>query len=261
MLTATRSTPVLGVDFFAGSYDDAVHSVIDRGLAGGGGYATLTSVHGLVLAQHNAVLRRALDEAATNFPDGVPVTWIQRSTGAPGAQRVCGIDLMPSVLAAGQPLGLRHYFLGSTPAVLAALRRQTAARYPEAQVVGTFSPPFAPFDAWREEAIEDIRASRPHLVWVGLGAPKQELWMHHFAGELHPAMALGVGAAFDIVAGMRPRAPAWMRRHGLEWLYRLGLEPRRLVQRYARYNSEFAVRAAMQMASVKARRLAPGGRR
>ncbi|HEX5260719.1 MAG TPA: WecB/TagA/CpsF family glycosyltransferase [Gaiellales bacterium] len=260
MLTATRSTPVLGVDFFAGSYDDAVHAVIDRGLTGAGGYATLTSVHGLVLAQHDAVLRRALDEATTNFPDGVPVTWLQHSTGAPGAQRVCGIDLMPSVLEAGQAAGLRHYFLGSTPAVLAALRRQTAARYPEAQVVGTYSPPFAPFDAWHEEAMEGLRASCPHLVWVGLGAPKQELWMHRFAADYHPALALGVGAAFDIVASMRPRAPAWMRRHGLEWLYRLGLEPRRLTQRYARYNSEFAVRAAMQIAAVKARRHAPGGR-
>ena len=140
MLVATRSTPVLGVDFFAGSYDDAVHSVIDRGLAGAGGYATLTSVHGLVLAQHDAVLRRALDEATTNFPDGVPVTWLQHSTGAPGAQRVCGIDLMPSVLAAGQPLGVRHYFLGSTPDVLAGLAERTAERYPRAHVVGSFSP-------------------------------------------------------------------------------------------------------------------------
>jgi N-acetylglucosaminyldiphosphoundecaprenol N-acetyl-beta-D-mannosaminyltransferase len=254
MLTATQSSPVLGVDFFAGSYDDAVRAVIDCGLSGAGGYATLTSVHGLVLAQHDTGLRRALDDAAANFPDGVPVTWLQHSTGAPGSQRVCGIDLMPSVLDAGQQLGLRHYFLGSTPQVLAGLRRQTAGRYPEAQVVGSFSPPFAPFDAWRDEAIEDLHATRPHLIWVGLGAPKQELWMHRFADEYHPAMALGVGAAFDIVAGMRSRAPGWMREHGLEWLYRLGLEPRRLVQRYARYNSEFAVRAALQVARSKAAR-------
>jgi N-acetylglucosaminyldiphosphoundecaprenol N-acetyl-beta-D-mannosaminyltransferase len=205
-------------------------------------------VHGLVLAQHDPGIRRALEGAATNFPDGVPVTWLQHSTGARSAQRVCGIDLMPSVLDGGQRVGLRHYFLGSTPDVLTRLQRRTEAMYPQANVVGAYAPPFAPFEDWQQSAIDGVRAARPHLVWVGLGAPKQELWMHRFVDSYYPAMALGVGAAFDIVAGVKSRAPSWMQDKGLEWLYRLALEPRRLAQRYVRYNSEFAARAAMQVA-------------
>ena len=255
-----RAATVFGIDFYAGRFADATAAVLDRARSGRGGYATLTSVHGVVEAQHDAAFMHALAGAWTNFPDGVPVTWAQhRLCGVP-AERVCGIDLLPAAVAAGRDQGVRHYLFGSSPAVLDRLRARLEEQAPGALVVGAASPPFGPIHRRDcSEEVERIRAAAPDVVWVGLGAPKQELWMRRNADALRPAVVVGVGAAFDIVAGMQPRAPFWMQRHGVEWLYRLGREPRRLVGRYARANSEFLARFACAVAADRlARRRASG---
>jgi N-acetylglucosaminyldiphosphoundecaprenol N-acetyl-beta-D-mannosaminyltransferase len=259
-MTLTEAPSVLGVDCLAGDLEAAACAVVTRGQDGLGGYACFCNVHVLVLAQHRPDVRRALAEAWAVFPDGAPVAWLQRRIGAVGAARLGGPDLMPLVFDRGRIAGLRHYLLGSTADVRRRCEQELLHLYPGARIVGTGSIPFD--DSRLQEdprLLADIRNTAPDLVWVGLGAPKQELWMHKNAASLAPALALGVGAAFDFIAGTKPRAPSWMRSSGLEWLHRLSLEPRRLTGRYVRTNGEFVVRASIELLRP---RVAPtGGRR
>jgi N-acetylglucosaminyldiphosphoundecaprenol N-acetyl-beta-D-mannosaminyltransferase len=234
----------LGVEYYLGDLDSATRLVVDRATSGKGGFSCLCGVHGIITAQHHEPLMRAMDNAWMNFPDGAPVAWLLRRTGYPAARRVAGPDLMPRVIDAGQSVGLRHLLFGSTPAVLADLEERLLERFPEAKIVGTISPPFRPLSAEEEaEIAAEIRAFTPHIVWVGLGLPKQDEWMWRNRAAYSPALAMGVGAAFDFLSGAKPRAPIWMQRCGLEWLHRVGHEPRRLASRYLTTNSEFIGRA------------------
>lgn len=240
--------PVLGVECFAGDLKSAARAVVARAAAGEGGYACLGNVHVLVTAKHSEPLSSALSRAWATFPDGAPVAWLERRLGARGAERIGGPDLMPLVFELGQAAGLRHFLYGSTPAVLDGLEHRLLMQYPGAEIVGSHSPPFGRVDPEAEEsAVERIKAASPDLLWCALGAPKQELWMARWAEALAPALLLGVGAAFDFHVGTKQRAPRWMRQAGLEWAHRLSKEPRRLVWRYLRTNSEFVVRAALEL--------------
>lgn len=235
---------VMGVSYRVSDITSATQAVIDRVLEGRGGYACLAGVHGIITAQHRPELKRALQQAWANFPDGEPVAWMMRRLGAGDTRRVAGPDLMPSVIDAGQKHAIRHFLFGSTPEVLADLERRLQKRFPEAKIVGTLSPPFRPLSDAEEAAIVDqILASDAQVVWVGLGLPKQDEWMCRNTARLEPCLAMGVGAAFDFLSGAKQRAPLWMRRHGLEWMHRMGSEPRRLGRRYVSTNSEFVVRA------------------
>jgi N-acetylglucosaminyldiphosphoundecaprenol N-acetyl-beta-D-mannosaminyltransferase len=240
---------VLGVRCVSSDLDGAARSVVAMACDRQGGYACFCNVHVLMLAQRIPELREALCAARVVFPDGAPVAWLQRRGGLAGASRIAGPDLMPRVFELGQRFGLRHYLLGSTEHVLRRCERTLGRAFPAAQIVGTCSPPFSDLDARENAAVlVAIRNAAPDLVWVGLGAPKQELWMRAHAQSVAPALALGVGAAFDFVARTTPRAPAWMQRHGLEWFHRLAREPRRLGGRYLRTNSAFVVRASLELA-------------
>ena len=166
---------VLGVDFFSGDVDAAARLLIDRALSGNGGYACLANVHVLVTAQRDPAVMRALGEAWINFPDGMPVTWVQRSAGASNAKRVAGADLLARVGGLGQTQRLRHYFFGSTPEVVSALHARLCEAAPAIEIVGIESPAAVARHELREISVEQIRAARPHIVWCALGAPKQEL--------------------------------------------------------------------------------------
>ena len=250
---------VLGVDFFAGDFASAAELVVDRARSGAGGYACLTSVHGLVLAQRDRAVSAALDEAWISFPDGVPITWVEHRSGSSAAERVCGIDLMPRVFDLGRQAGLRHYLFGSTDHVLARLQLRLADLYPGAEIVGAHSPPFGSIANQAAAAeIERIQESQPNVVWVGLGTPKQDLWAQMCSAALRPALVMCVGAAFDFVAETKVRAPVVMQRAGLEWLHRLVMEPRRLAGRYARANSEFIARVSYEMMTRRLRRARAG---
>ena len=180
-------------------------AVIERALSRQGGYASLTGVHGLTLAQRDPGLRHALHEAWMNFPDGAPVAWRQRRNGTAGAKRIAGPDLMPRVIDLGRQHGLRHYLFGAMPSVLERLEQNLLERFPGAQIVGTSSPPFRAMNAPEErEAVATINAASPHIVWIGLGTPKQDLWMHRLSPDLEGVLAMGVGAAFDFISGNRP---------------------------------------------------------
>jgi N-acetylglucosaminyldiphosphoundecaprenol N-acetyl-beta-D-mannosaminyltransferase len=235
---------VLGVDYFVGGVPAATATVLRRVESGLGGYSCLCGVHGIITAQHSESMMRALDGAWLNFPDGAPVAWLMRRHGAKAARRVAGPDLMPSVIEAGQEAGLRHFLFGSSPDVLERLEQRLLDRFPRAIIAGSISPPFREVtDEENERFAAQIVASDADIVWVGLGLPKQDEWLHRSAPLFTPAVGLGVGAAFDFLAGTKPRAPEWVQGAGLEWMHRLLKEPRRLAGRYATTNTEFLARA------------------
>jgi N-acetylglucosaminyldiphosphoundecaprenol N-acetyl-beta-D-mannosaminyltransferase len=245
-----RTCTVLGVEYFVGDVPAATATVLRRVESGLGGYSCLCGVHGTITAQHSESMMRALDGAWLNFPDGAPVAWLMRRHGAGVARRVAGPDLMPMVIEAGQEAGLRHFLFGSSPDVLERLEGRLLDRFPRAIIAGSISPPFREVtDAENERFAAQIVASGADIVWVGLGLPKQDEWLHRSAALFAPAVGLGVGAAFDFLAGTKPRAPQWVQAAGLEWMHRLLKEPRRLAGRYATTNTEFLARAGVEVTS------------
>jgi N-acetylglucosaminyldiphosphoundecaprenol N-acetyl-beta-D-mannosaminyltransferase len=248
VLSPAATADVFGVRCYAGTLDGAVETVIDRVLSHLGGYAVLCNVHVLMTAQEQPDLRGAIDDAWQVFPDGAPVAWLQRKLGARTAERVGGPDLMLSVLDRGRERGLRHVLVGSTDPTLQRLEERIRAQLRDVEIVGTLAPPFGDASEWSADAIARVRAWRPDIVWLALGAPKQEVWMRRYAAAVAPALVIGVGAAFDFHAETKKRAPQWMQRAGLEWAHRLGSEPRRLAGRYTTTNAAFLVRAARALA-------------
>jgi N-acetylglucosaminyldiphosphoundecaprenol N-acetyl-beta-D-mannosaminyltransferase len=187
------------------------------------------------------------------FPDGAPVAWLQRRTSSAAAARTAGPDLMPLVIESGLSTGVRHFFLGSTEAVLETLCGLIERTYPGVRIAGSYSPSAQEVDTDDPSPIERVRATDPDIVWCAFGAPRQELWMSRHAHALSPGVLVGVGAAFDFITGAKPRAPSWVQRHGFEWLHRFAHEPRRLGRRYLQTNSEFIVRALAQLAAGRLR--------
>lgn len=204
-----------------------------------GRYICVSNVHTTVTAYGDPAYRDVQNGAVLALPDGGPLSRYSRRKGFAEAQRVTGPDLMQQMLRAGGETPYRHYFYGSTPETLALLRRKIEQAYPGAVIAGMESPPFRPLTPEEDAAaVARINAARPDFVWVGLGAPKQEFWMARHQGAVR-ALMIGVGAAFDYEAGNIRRAPAWMQRCSLEWLYRLLQDPRRLFKRYFVTNTRF----------------------
>lgn len=196
-------------------------------------YVCVTGVHGVMESQRDPELREIHNGSGLTTPDGMPMVWAGRFAGARGMERVYGPDLMLDVLARAEARGWSSYFYGGAPGTPELLVERLRERFPALLVAGTCSPPFRPLTPEEsEQTCAEINAARPDLVWVGLSTPKQERWMAEHRDRLDAPVLLGVGAAFDIHAGLLPQAPPWMQRSGLEWLYRLSREPRRLWRRY-----------------------------
>src|SRR5262245_18429390 len=231
--SAVEQAAVLDVDFYRGDVDSAAAAVIDRIADAAGGYGCFCNVHVLMTARRSAPVMEALRGAWLVFPDGAPIAWRMRRAGNDSARRVGGPDLMARVLDLGRADGLRHGFYGSTPDVLDDLSESVARRFPGALVAAAIAPPFGDLDE-REVGhhVARIRAAGVDVLWIGLGAPRQELWMACFAAQARPTVYLDVGAAYDFLAGRKARAPRWMQQAGLEWAHRLASEPRRLSRRY-----------------------------
>jgi N-acetylglucosaminyldiphosphoundecaprenol N-acetyl-beta-D-mannosaminyltransferase len=203
-------------------------------------YVCLISVHGLVMAQRNPDIRNALNRCNMAAEDGMPLVWWSRLAGFAPARRVCGSDLLDTVCAYGLPRSYRHYFYGASPHVIGLLTDRLQQRHPGLIVAGYRSPPYRTLTAAEDaEDVAVINEARPDFVWVGLGMPKQERWMVEHLGKIDATALIGIGAAFDFHAGTKPRAPIWMQRSGLEWLFRLMTEPRRLAHRYLIDNALF----------------------
>jgi len=231
---------VIGTPIAAVTFEGALSLLADGPADGRRIHVHFCTVHSLVEAVDDPVLHDAFaapDSLA--LPDGMPIAWLGRAQGR-SVERVCGPDMMPALLDRSRANGSRHYFYGGAPGVADRLAERMKATYPGLAVVGTHSPPFRTLTA-EEDAADAalINAARPDFVWVGLGAPKQDLWAARQRSHLDAAVVLAVGAAFDFHSGGLRRAPAWMQRFGLEWLYRLAAEPRRLARRYLVTNSRF----------------------
>jgi N-acetylglucosaminyldiphosphoundecaprenol N-acetyl-beta-D-mannosaminyltransferase len=250
---------VLGVRVDAQRLDTAVDRIGGWVARGEPNYVCVTGVHGVIASQDDDELRRIHNEAGMVTTDGRPLVWLCRSSlrdrrhgrgSAAPVERVYGPDLMWSTFERSQAAGWRHYLFGSTADTLDRLATRLGERFPRASVVGAHCPPHdAGSDSDRsddEAAVEAIARAHPDIVWVGLSTPKQERWMAAHVGKVQAPVLVGVGAAFDFLAGTKPQAPPWMQRSGLEWAYRMAHEPRRLAGRYLRNNPRFVMLVAQR---------------
>lgn len=232
---------------------------IDAAVASGAReYVCVAAVHTVMEAREDEALREAVDGAAFTVPDGQPLAWALRALGHEIDGRVYGPELMARACERAARTGQRHYLYGGRDqSALFRLTLRLRQRFPGLRIVGGYSPPFRSLSERELDAIAaDINRARPDVVWVGIGVPKQEKWMAAMRDRLEAPVLVGVGAAFDFHAGLVPQAPAWMQRNGLEWLYRLKQEPRRLWKRYARHNPRFVTGFAKQW--IADRRSRPG---
>jgi N-acetylglucosaminyldiphosphoundecaprenol N-acetyl-beta-D-mannosaminyltransferase len=215
-------------------------------------YVCVTGVHGVMECQRDPELCRIHNAAGLVTPDGMPLVWLLKSAGHRDADRVYGPDLMLALFEHFSDGSCRHFFYGSTDEVLRRLRERVQIRFPDAKIVGTFAPPFRPLTPAEDDAVVSmVNASGADVVWIGLSTPKQERWMAEHRGRLTAPVLIGVGAAFDIHAGVLRQAPYFIQRSGFEWLFRLIVEPRRLWKRYLSNNPQFVLRVAEQRLGLK----------
>jgi N-acetylglucosaminyldiphosphoundecaprenol N-acetyl-beta-D-mannosaminyltransferase len=215
-------------------------------------YIAVAGMHGITEARHKVEFRRAVTDAALVVPDGMPVVWIGRFRGYYLPRRVYGPELMLRFCQETTSAGYRHYLLGGAPGVPEQLAQSLKKSCPGIVIAGMYSPPFRPTTAKEDAAIvENINRAAPDVLWVGLGTPKQELWMHQHRDQLRVPVIVGVGAAFDFLSFRKRQAPVWMRERGLEWMFRLLQEPLRLWKRYLVYGSEFVFLAALEVLGLR----------
>lgn len=246
-MTLPPKSPVAGLPISMTSYDEVLETIETRP-NGRALVIAVCNVHSVMSARRDDALAEALREADIATPDGVPLVWTLRRTARPDQSRVYGPDLMRYALVDEAGRKWKHYLYGSTPETLDRLVESIEEFAPGAEIVGAYSPPFRPLTPQDDAAdAARIRESGADVVWVGLGMPKQELWMHRMSGELEGVALAGVGAAFDFLAGNVEEAPEWMMRAGLEWLFRLSREPRRLWRRYIWNNPAFVVLVTKQL--------------
>ncbi|WP_433021638.1 WecB/TagA/CpsF family glycosyltransferase [Kribbella sp. CA-294648] len=202
----------------------------------------VSDMNALLHARADGRLTEVYNTSGMTLPDGMPLVWAGRKAGFEQMARVCGPDLIERVMAEAEQRGWTHYFYGGADGVPEKLRDNFVAKHPDLKVVGAYSPPYrALTEAEDAEIVERLNAAEPDIIWVGLGAPKQERWMAEHRDRLDAAILIGVGAAFDFHTGRVDRAPQWMQRSGLEWSYRVYKEPRRLWRRYVLGIPRFAV--------------------
>jgi N-acetylglucosaminyldiphosphoundecaprenol N-acetyl-beta-D-mannosaminyltransferase len=245
---AKRETAsVLGAPIDAISWEGALQRIGMWAQTRESRYVCICNAHSVVTASQDPKLAEALRAADMATPDGAPVAWMLRRLGYPSQQRINGPDLMLRYCDYGAARGQSIFLMGSRAETLSALQLRLAGQFPALRIAGSASPPFRPLTPDEDtELVEQINRSGASVVFVGLGCPKQEQWMHANRGRVRGVM-IGVGAAFDFHAGTIQRAPTLMRDNGLEWLHRLFMEPRRLWKRYLVTNSAFALGAARQL--------------
>lgn len=215
-------------------------------------YVCVTGVHGIMESRRSAKVRAIHNAAGMVTPDGMPLVWLLKLAGHVHVDRVYGPDLMLAVFRAPSLSGCRHFFYGTTELTLERLAGRMKTWFPHAELVGSIAPPFRPLTAEEDEAIvARINAAGPDIVWVGLSTPKQERWMADHRDRLDAPVLIGVGAAFDIHAGIVRQAPRALQRSGLEWAFRLCCDPRRLWRRYLVNNPLFLANLLAQKTNLK----------
>jgi N-acetylglucosaminyldiphosphoundecaprenol N-acetyl-beta-D-mannosaminyltransferase len=213
-----------------------------------GNYICFSPVHPIMVSQRDLELKRALENSLLTVPDGMPVVWAAKLLGGTISDRVYGPNMTLRVCEEAEKSGFSIFLYGSHPHTLEKMRNNLLSRFRRLRVIGAYSPPFRNLSSSEErEVIQMIKSASPNILFVGLGAPKQEKWMAHYCPKLDVPISLGVGAAFDFLSGEKRQAPAWMQTRGLEWFYRLMCEPRRLGARYLIYNPLFMLNFLNQL--------------
>jgi N-acetylglucosaminyldiphosphoundecaprenol N-acetyl-beta-D-mannosaminyltransferase len=248
---------VLGVGISVLDQDRARAFLFDAVRNGRRGYVTITNVYSVSEAQRDPELRRIFNEALLSTPDGMPMVWMGRLQGQPSIRRVYGPDLVLNLCEHSRATGFSHFFCGGKPGVAEDLADTLQKRFPGLRVAGTFCPAFGPLNSEQQAALANkVRETQPDFFWVGMSTVKQERFMAEYMSILPEAkIFIGVGAAFDFFTGRVRQAPRWMMRVGLEWLYRLFQEPKRLWRRYLIYNPLFIVRATAQLLGLRSYQL------
>lgn len=248
----TKRVNVLGVGISVLNLHSALDAIAAAVRERRKGYICVTGVHGVMEAQDDPRFREILNGAFLCTPDGMPMVWAGKLAGHAEMRRVYGPDLMLEVCAWSETSGAKHFFYGGADGVADLLARKLKEKFPKLQVVGTYTPPFRALNDAEVRSLQaQIADVQPDIFWVGLSTPKQEKFMAEFLPKLECTLMLGVGAAFDFHSGRVSQAPRWMQRSGLEWLYRLCSEPRRLWRRYFRNNPLFLLKFLGQSLRLK----------
>jgi N-acetylglucosaminyldiphosphoundecaprenol N-acetyl-beta-D-mannosaminyltransferase len=250
---------VLGVKLSAVNLQRTVDMADQSIAAGNCGYICVTGVHGVMEAQSNSEFRNILNRAFINTPDGMPMSWVGHLQGFSEMDRVFGPDLMTAMCKVSLKRGYRHFFYGGQPGVAELLKKTLQSKFPGLQVVGTYTPPFRSLTPDEEEEVfTQVRESKPHILWVGLSTPKQEIFMAHYFDRLKVPLLVGVGAAFDYHTGRIRDCSGWIKRAGLQWLHRLLQDPRRLWKRYLQNNPAFVWNIMLQTLGMRQYRISEG---
>lgn len=246
-----QQVSILGMRVDGTSYDDAASRVIDWARRGESRYVCVATVNNVMESYDSAEFRRITNSADLVTPDGMPLVWGLRMLGVRSATRVYGPDLTPHVLAAAERESVPVGFYGGSADVLEKLLAVVKNRRPRLKVAYAWSPPFRALTPEEDDrVVREINASGARILFVGISSPKQDRWMAAHRGRIGAVM-LGVGAAFDFLAGVKPQAPRWMQNAGLEWLFRLITEPRRLWRRYLRHNPRFVFLFGLQVLGLR----------
>jgi len=246
MTDQIASTDILGVQISALNMPLAIETIEQWIEKREKHYVCICTVHSVMEATRDPAYMEVLNNAGLRTPDGMPLVWLSRRAGRNEVSRVAGPDLMPELVSRSAQTGHRHFFYGGAPGVAEDLASRLSTRFPGLIIAGTHTPPMQPLGAIEsEDIIDEINASNPDVVWVGLGAPKQDFWVRNHLDQLNTPVQIAVGAAFDFHSGRIKRAPEWMQRSGTEWIYRLSQDPKRLCRRYLLYNGQFVMRLAM----------------
>ena len=237
--TQLKTCNILGVNINVTNMEDTV-KIITENLANiKGNYICVSNVHTTVMAYEDENYNEVQNGGFMAIPDGKPLSIVSKNRGFKEAERVTGPDLMKEIFKISEERGYRHYFYGSTQNTLKDLKEKLIEEYPQIIISGMYSPPFRKVtESESQQIIKNINESNPDFIWVGLGAPKQELWMKEHKNKCNGLM-IGVGAGFDYHADNIKRAPIWMQNLSLEWLYRLLQDPKRLWKRYLKTNLKF----------------------
>lgn len=243
---------VLGVGISAINMDLAVRAIIDAILNKKKGYVCVTGVHGVMESQKNQLLRQIHNQSFLCTPDGMPMVWIGKIKGFKFMDRVYGPDLMLELCNVSSKYNIRHFLFGGANGVANKLKSVLENKFDGIKIVGTYEPPFRPLNETEKTSlIRTFSDLKPDITWIGLSTPKQELFMAEYMQHLNTTIMIGVGAAFDFHTGRVKQAPQWMQKNGLEWFFRLCMEPRRLWKRYLINNPLFMLLVTAQLLGLK----------
>lgn len=234
-----KTCNILGVNINVTNMQETVKVITENLESIKGNYICVSNVHTTIMSYEDEKYKAIQNSGFMALPDGKPLSIVSKKRGFKDAERVTGPDLMEEIFKISEEKGYSHYFYGSTQETLDTLKVKLNNKYPNMKIAGMYSPPFRKLTENEDkDVIENINKENPDFIWIGLGAPKQEIWMMEHKGKVNGLM-LGVGAGFDYHAGKIERAPMWMQKYSLEWLFRLNQEPKRLFKRYINTNSKF----------------------